>query len=63
MPPPPWLHLCERAFSHGVRRVCAGVDESNLASARVLRKNGFERDGIDKNGRLRFVKSQKTPLI
>ena len=49
--------LCERAFARGVIRVCAGVDEGNLASARVLRKNGFERDGTDSNGRLRFVKS------
>ncbi len=49
--------LCERAFSRGVARICAGVDEGNLASARVLRKNGFERAGIDPNGRMRFVKS------
>ena len=49
--------LCERAFARGVVRVCAGVDEGNLASARVLRKNGFERDGLDQNGRLRFVKA------
>lgn len=48
--------LCEQAFARGLERVCAGVDENNLASARVLRKNGFERDGTDRDGRLRFVK-------
>ena len=49
--------LCERALARGVRRVCAGVDADNLASARVLRKNGFERAGFDGNGRTRYVKS------
>ena len=49
--------LCERAFERGVVRICAGVDEANEASARVLRKNGFERAGLDANGRRRFVKS------
>ena len=49
--------LCERAFARGIVRVCAGVDEANEASARVLRKNGFERAGFDANGRRRFVKS------
>lgn len=46
-----------RAFARGILRICAGVEQGNLASARVLRKNGFERDGTDRNGRLRFPKS------
>ena len=49
--------LCERAFGRGIVRICAGVDGDNAASARVLRKNGFERAGFDANGRRRFVRS------
>ena len=49
--------LCERALTRGATRLCAGVDADNLASARVLRKNGFERAGFDGNGRTRYLKS------
>lgn len=39
--------LAERAFAlPGITRVFAGVHADNPASARVLQKNGFEREGV-----------------
>jgi RimJ/RimL family protein N-acetyltransferase len=35
---------------HGLRRVASVVMAPNLASARVLEKAGYEREGIIRNG-------------
>lgn len=41
---------CRHAERHwGLVRITAGVFDFNLASARVLEKNGFRREGIQRN--------------
>lgn len=58
---------CEYAFSHwNLVRITAHVFESNLASARVLEKNGFEFEGLLRKHHLKdgqFLDSRLFALV
>jgi RimJ/RimL family protein N-acetyltransferase len=48
-----WSLILEYAFNRlGLRKISAGATESNLASAAVLRKLGFQVEGIFRRERL-----------